>query len=228
MKQLILICFLCVAWNTSYAGTLQKKSSSFFGDKVTNNNNFNMGSNSADTSKVSQDYAGPTESVWNLDLYGFDFNLPDQPANEQFIQAVTGFGVTYKFNEHMHIWGRYSFFTVTGVKLDDVDTDWEHVHYVGGAGIRFNINERNRLTANLGVSNSKVKETKEYGEIEELTTGIVLDTKYLWTANNMAYGVMLSMVQVGSKSEELESHHKGGYVSVGAVFQFGLPEDLFQ
>lgn len=226
IKQLILLCFLCITVNIAYAGTLQKKASSFFGGDTTNNN-FNIGSNTKDESKLKEDYAGKSESIWNIDIYGMDFVLPHQPANEQFIPSLTGLGVTYKFNEHAQLWGRYTTFSIKGVKLDDIDTEWKHTHYVGGYGFRFNLEHNKRITVNLGVSKTRVEETKNFGEIEDLQTGIALDTKYLWTDMNLTYGVMLSLVQVGSKSETWETHRKGGYVSIGATMQIGLP-NLFE
>lgn len=226
IKQLIILCFLCLTVNISYAGTLQEKAAGFFGGTTTNNINIGSKDNSKDNSKVADDYAGKSESIWNLDIYGMDFILPHQPANEQFVPSLTGIGLTYKFNQHAQLWFRYSTFSVEGVKLDDVDTEWKHTHYVGGYGFRFNLENNKRITVNLGVSKTRVEETKQFGEVEELKTGLALDTKYLWTDRDMTYGLMLSLVQVGSKAETWDDHRKGGYVSIGAALQIALPNLL--
>lgn len=220
MKKLILVLIISFLSFSVNAGTLQDKASGFFGSTT---NNFNMGGKDEDSDKLDKDVAGKDESIWNLDIYGMDFNLPHQPANQQFIPTITGMGLTYKFNEHTHLWGRYSTFHVKGVELEDVSTEWKHTHYVGGYGFRFNFGKSNRISLNLGLSKSVVEETKQFGKIDGLQTGVAMDVKYIWTDSNLAYGLYMSLVQVGSTAETWEKHHKGGYVGIGATVQIGLP-----
>lgn len=209
----ILLILLLLIYSSVNAGTLQKKTKSFFGG----DNIVNIGT------KEVKDESGFNESLYNIDFFGIDLILPHQPANDQFLSTVTGLGLTYKFSELLSIWGRYSFFTVKGVKLNGNDTSWEHKHYAGGLGYRYMFKEKNRIVYNVGLSQSEIKETVSLGTVKSLQTGVVADIKFLWTDDNLSYGPYLTITNVPSKATTWETHHKGGYTSIGLTLQMGIP-----
>jgi len=224
MKKLILI--LCFVYSGASAGTLQKKASEFFKPKpepaptveITNN----VGGNGS--SDAVKDSPGAKESVWNLDIYGMELISPDQPADQQFMTQISGFGVTYKFSEVAHFWGTYSKFSVDGVNLGNVDTEWQHEHMLGGGGLRFPVGTHNQLSVNFGLGQSKIKETAKYGSVGNLKTTMATTVKYLWLTDNANFGLNLSMIRADSKASTWESYHKGGYFSVGLTASFGVPD----
>ena len=219
MKSLFL--FLFIVYSTMFAGTLQSGSSRFFDTSTTNN--FNIGSKE-DDKKVS-DSTGKKEAIFNINFYGLDFIFADQPADQQFLSSLSGFGLTYKFSEVAHIWGKYSTFTVNGVPLNGNSTNWEHKHLMGGYGIRFAYQDEKQIVLNLGISQSEVSD-ENYGNIGKLKMGIVADIKYLWLSDNSSYGLVLSIVEVGSNESTFERYQKGGYISIGFTAEFGMPNFL--
>lgn len=217
MKSLFL--FLFIVYSTMFAGTLQSGSARFFDTSTTNN--FNIGTNESE--KKVNDSAGKKESVYNVNFYGLEFMFPDQPADQQFITAMTGFGVTYKFSEVAHFWGKYSTFLVKGVELNGTGTNWKHEHLIVGYGIRFKYQDEKQIVLNLGVSESKVSDAT-YGTIGGLKMGLAADVKYLWLSDNSSYGIVLSILEVGSDETSFENYKKGGYISIGFTAEFGVPD----
>ena len=222
MKKLLSIFILCMLYNTVYAGSLQKKTKGFFDRSVTINNSNGGGKEDVGVT----DNSGKKESVWNMDIYGMEVIFPQQPGYKQIVPSANAFGVTYKFSEHAQFWTRYSRFTLKGVKLDGVDTKWEHEHFSGGYGLRFGIagDVPKQLVVNFGVSRSKVNELAQYGSIPNLEMGIVADVRYLWLVDNSSYGINLTIVEVESSSNSWNSYHKGGYMSIGLFASFAAPD----
>jgi len=164
MKRLFL--FLIIVYSTAFSGTLQSSTSRFFDTSTTNN--FNIGSKDEDK-KVS-DSSGKKESIFNVNFYGLEFIFPDQPAEQQFLTAMSGVGMTYKFSEVAQYWIKYSNFSVAGVQLNGRGTNWVHKHISGGYGIRFAYQDEKQIVLNLGVSKSEVSD-ETYGKIGGLETG---------------------------------------------------------
>lgn len=175
-----------------------------------------------DSKTTVSDEANIKESVWNVNFYAMDIIFPGQPAQRQMIGAVTGLGLTYKFSERAHLFGKWSDFTATGIS----GTQWHHQHILGGAGIRFYFAERNQLVVNVGMGKSEVEETSEYGSISDLQMTALLDIKYHWISDNLTYGPVLTIVETEPDTEDLENYIKGGYVTIGFTVEFGIPDLL--
>lgn len=220
MKKLII--FMCIfAFSAPvYAGFLgigEKEAT-----KQENTNIFNMAEKAACGKTGDQSRANFKESQWNVDVDFMPYVFPDQPAQPQFRTDSFTLGATYKFSDFVHMWTKYVQLTIDGDKLDGNPTSWKHTHVLGGFGVRVNVNDNQQVQFNAGAGSSEIEE-KESGEsVENLGTPIAVEFKYLWAYDNLSYGVIYSIVDVPSTSEESGSYIKGGYNYVGLTVQVGI------
>lgn len=174
----------------------------------------------------SQNSKKTKESTYSIDVEGMGFVMPDQPADDQFIQTVIAIGGTYKFSDLLHISSKVVQFDVKGPK----NTSWHHEHYLAGAGIRTYIFDKSQqVQLNVMTGTSSVKE-KELGSVKNLEAPVFFDIKYFWLAgDNFAIGPQITFGRVANKCDKingtyLECGH-GGFTSFMLGIQIGIPEE---
>jgi hypothetical protein len=230
MKRVLFISLFLIISNVLYA---QSMFDGIFGSK---NKSGDGGSSSQSTGNTTQvnvidnDTGGestgnhPPEARWNIDVVGPIYVFTDQPASRQGVTNVTEVGVTFKFDPLMHFWFKRVFFKVNGRDFDDGNTEWQHEHYLGGAGMRWYVGEgeNTQIVFNVGGGKSKVTETESGDEIQDLETALCADFKLFWMSGDFRYGLIVSKLEVESKAKRQKDYKKGGYFSVGFNIQIPI------
>jgi len=108
------------------------------------------------------------------------------------------------------------------------DTNWQHQHLFYGFGLRWTINYEpeniQQIQVNLGYAVlTSVTETGTGNEVANLDAGLLAEFKYLWVRDNMAYGIVMSIVDLQPESEYYDDYMRGGYKYISFTVQFGLP-----
>lgn len=244
-KILLLLLFISLAFSDVFALSLIKGPPNVVDNKTIINmaprNPGTTGQTTPPPQPDVKDTYGVYESRWNFDLFLMEAIFPNQPASRQFLSNITGLGVTYKFSEAAHAWGKWTRVEFEGVNLTTTDivydeetgedtgetvknkhsTIWKHEHWLGGFGLRWDLGDAQQLVINLGTGVSEVSEGNNYGKLN-LDTPVVADIKYLWVSDNISYGLNLTILEVESKEKDFAEYHKGGYVAIGLTIGFGI------
>lgn len=171
-----------------------------------------------------------TEARWTVDIEGFNWIMPDQPASDSFVPSISGLGATYKFSNKLHVTGKWMQFDIEGGN----DVSWHHDHLLFGAGARNYFNNRsNQWQLNFLTGWSTVTGSKGVGNVKGLEAPFFIDGKYFWVfGGNTMIGPQITFGRVPNSCTDpdgtyLECGH-GGYTSVGVVVQVGLPKEWGQ
>lgn len=176
------------------------------------------------------DDLGKQEARWTVDLEGLAWVMPDQPARDQTVTTLTGFGTTYKFSNKLHLVGKWIQFDIKGG--DGVEWHHDHLLFGGGARSFFNAGEQ-QWQLNFLTGFSTVTGNKGVGNVGGLEMPMFLDMKYLWVyGGNVLLGPQVTFGRVPNKCTDPNGTYlacgHGGYTSIGFSVQFGLPKEWGQ
>ena len=197
---------------------------------------------------------GFEEADWSIDADVVPAMFADQPSKRQIVEDALIIGCTYKFSNTIHMFVKGAMFAVEGTRkinreekknytnamLEDPEredleepepelTEWEHQHLFYGFGLRWNVarteDETQQIQINAGYGIiSSVREKISGESVGNLEPGAMLEFKYLWASDNFAYGIVASIIDMPSLSEEWEYDTNGGYKYIAFTVQMGLPK----
>ncbi len=165
------------------------------------------------------------EALYNLDVEGISFIMPDQPVADQTLLTVTGFGSTYKFSDKMHVVAKWMQFDLDGPG----DVTWTHSHMLAGIGFRDFFGDSQQWSVNILSGTSEVKGNQGIGSIDNLEMPMFLDIKYTWAFGaNLLIGPQITFGRVPNSCKEQDGKFTecghGGYSSISLSIQIGLPD----
>lgn len=177
------------------------------------------------------DDLGKQEARWTLDLEGLAWIMPDQPARDQAITALIGYGTTYKFSNKLQLVTKYLQFNVEGGE----GVTWKHEHLLFGGGARaFVGNEKKQQwQVNFLSGFSSVEGNNGIGKVKGLDVPLFIDLKYYWVfGGNLMIGPQITFGRIPNKCTDplgtyIECGH-GGFTSIALSVQIGLPKDWGQ
>lgn len=168
----------------------------------------------------------PPEATWNIDFEGISFIMPDQPAGDQMLSTLTGFGTTYKFSDKIHLAGKWEQFDVEGKS----EITWSHNHILAGVGMRGFFGENQQWQINALTGMSEVSGSKGVGSIKNLEQPLFIEIKWftVFGDGNFMIGPQITFARVPNACNDpngtyVECGH-GGYASISVSLQIGIPE----
>lgn len=182
-----------------------------------NQTNINIGE--AEAEKSAGDSELVNESLWNVDLEGVGFLIPDQ-ATKRFVTGPISLGTTYKFSEHFHLVYKYVKFEFDG----NADTEWDmEAHLIGGGFRKFFNRNTMQFVASFGSGSSTLKEKSGQVKVPEYEAPIWADITFNYVIDNFSFGPRFGYMMVDTK-EDHPRPTKGGGSFIGFAFQFGIPD----
>lgn len=223
LTSFIFISSVCLA--QGWGSSVKEKTSNFF-DRG-NSTQVIVNEDDKKTEKANSNGLSGKESTYNIDVELFPFIMPDQPAADQMIQTFTGFGMTYKFSDKMHVVGKWMKFDIKGAN----DVKWAHDHKLIGIGLRDTFAQNQIIQLNILTGESSVTGDHGIGKVANLEPPVFFDIKYLWMfGESLIVGPQITFGRVASSCKDPDGRYTecghGGYTSFGLTVQIGIPDDM--
>ncbi len=222
MRKIILVLFLLFPVSL-YAGVIgggTEKTTSVFGGKNSGNQTIvNVQKEQPDPDLMPNEDKSYKESKITLTVDAAAYVFPFGYAERQFSQETFALGAMWKVDGHWQGVVKYM-----NLNLEFADGErYTAKHYMYGIGLRWTAgNGEHQIQLNAGSSNSEV-EWKGEGSYD---TPVWAEAKYLWCADNTAYGVILSFMDMPKKAEENEQFENAGAAVVAFTFEVGIADLL--
>ena len=227
LNILLVVCFIVTIPYYAYSqswGTSAGKSNIFDSGNKTQ---VIVNEDRSDNNKSSSDINRPDEkeALYNIDIEGLAYIMPDQPVPDQALMTLTGYGITYKFSDKMHVVSKWMQFDLKG----SGGVFWGHDHMLAGLGFRDFFGDSQQWSINILSGTSKVTGNKGIGSIKNLEMPMFLDIKYVWAfGSNLMIGPQITFGRVPNSCQEQDGKFSecghGGYSSISLTFQIGLPD----
>lgn len=160
------------------------------------------------------------ESTITITADIFPFTALSSMGGRQFSQDSFTIGVMYKVDEHWQ--GVAQWANLKHQSIDNIE--YKSTHYMFGIGLRWTISSEldQQIQINGGVSSSEIKRGGE--GIEDFEQPAWGEVKYLWCADNTAYGIKIQAMDIPNKADNDDDYRNYGYVIFSFNFEVGLPE----
>jgi hypothetical protein len=214
--RLLFLIFIFIS-TQAFAGALGnavgKTKSVFSGD---NNTIVNVEKEDRPEEFVPTEDKGYRESEITLLAEFGPYMFPSGSTKRQFSQDTFAIGALWKISDHFQLIGKWLNYEVNS---PDGDSSYKATHYMYGAGWRMTTLSDQQVQINVGTASSEVKWI-DGGDYEMPVWG---EFKYLWCADNTAFGIVTTVFDMPSKKETNDGFKNAGFLSVGITFEVGLP-----
>ena len=203
-----------------YAGTLGNASGKKVGDFFSSNsgNQTVVNVEKGDKDLESNEDKAYKESTITITADILPFTMLTSMGGRQFSQDSFSVGMMYKVDEHWQGVLQWS-----NLKHDSIDNvKYDSTHYMAGLGLRWTIGAEldQQVQINAGLSSSEIKRDDEsVGDFEQPVWG---EAKYLWCADNTAYGLKLQVMDIPNKADNDEDYRNYGHVLISFNFEVGI------
>ena len=218
---LFLTCFfmLAVSVPNMHAGALgavKEKTTGLFSNNSGNQTVVNV--EKGDKDLETNEGKAYKESTITITADIIPFTMLTSMGGRQFGQDSFMAGMLYKVDEHWQ-----GVLQVASLKHSSMGgVEYESMHYMAGIGLRwtFGIDLDQQIQMNGGLADSEIKRDGEV--IEGFEQPAWFEAKYLWCADNTAWGLKMHVMDIPNTADNDEDYRNYGHVIISFNFEVGI------